>query len=112
MAGLGGLLPVAVTVIVTTIASDTSHPNTYAAPFNAPRLDGRMTMNAVSGNGSKVTAKPISMRFRTMAIPPVSPGLSRSAPDYSRGRTAGAVCTNMSSTAVGGASDTEAPFRG
>ena len=54
IAGLGGLLPVAVTVIVTTIASDTSHPNTYAAPFNVPRLDGRTTMNAVSGSGSEV----------------------------------------------------------
>src|SRR5277367_1768294 len=72
--GLGGLLPVAATVIVTTIASDASHPNTYAAPFTVPRLDGRMTMNAVSGNGSKVTAKPISMRLRTIAIPLVSPG--------------------------------------
>lgn len=70
--GLGGLLPVAATVIATTVASDTSHPNTYAAPFTVPRLDGRMTMNAVSGNGSKATAKPISMRFRTMAIPPVA----------------------------------------
>ena len=73
VAGLGGLLPVAATVIVTTIASDSSHPNTYAAPFTVPRLEGRMTMNAVSGNGSRVTAKPISMRLRTMAIPLVSP---------------------------------------
>jgi len=33
--GLGGLLPVARTVIATTIARDTSHPNTNAAPFTA-----------------------------------------------------------------------------
>src|SRR5580700_649401 len=66
--GLGGLLPVAATVIVTTIASDASHPNTYAAPFTVPRLDGRMTMNAVNGNGSRVTAKPITMRLRTMLL--------------------------------------------
>src|SRR5262249_52418980 len=33
--GLGGLLPVASTVTATTIARDTSHPNTNAAPFHA-----------------------------------------------------------------------------
>jgi len=32
VAGLGGLLPVASTVIVTTMARDTSQPNTKAAP--------------------------------------------------------------------------------
>jgi hypothetical protein len=34
---LGGLSPVTSTVIATTIASDTSHPNTNAAPFRTPR---------------------------------------------------------------------------
>ena len=52
--GSGGLLPVASTVTVTTIASDTSHPNTKAAPFRTPRLEGSTTVNAVSGSGSNV----------------------------------------------------------
>ena len=41
--GSGGLLPVPSTVTVTTIASDTSHPNTKAAPFRTPRLEGSTT---------------------------------------------------------------------
>src|SRR6516165_3482049 len=36
--GLGGLLPVASTVTVTTMARETSQPNTNAVPFRAPRL--------------------------------------------------------------------------
>ena len=71
--GLGGLLPVASTVAVTTMARDTSHPNTNAAPFLTPRLEGSTTRNAESGSGSSVTARPISMRLRTMSVPPVSP---------------------------------------
>ena len=55
--GLGGLLPVASTVTVTTIARDTSHPNTNAAPFRTPRLEGSTTMNAVSGSGSSAIAR-------------------------------------------------------
>ena len=47
--GLVGLLPVASTVTATTMARDTSHPNTNAAPFLGPRFDGSTTMNAVSG---------------------------------------------------------------
>ena len=39
--GLGGLLPVASTVTVTTMARDTSHPNTKAAPFRTPALGGQ-----------------------------------------------------------------------
>ena len=35
--GVGGLLPVASTVTVTTMARDTSHPNRHAAPFRTPR---------------------------------------------------------------------------
>src|ERR1700722_8499356 len=49
VAGLGGLLPVARTVTVTTTASDTSHPRTKAAPLSAPRRDGSTTRKAVSG---------------------------------------------------------------
>jgi len=41
---LGGLLPVASTVIATTTASDTSHPDTNAAPFRPPRREGSTTM--------------------------------------------------------------------
>ena len=53
--GLGGLLPVATTVTVTTMARDTSHPNTKAAPFRLPCSEGSTTRNAVSGSGSSVT---------------------------------------------------------
>ena len=52
MFGWGGLLPVASTVAVTTRARDTSHPNTNAAPFLTPRLEGSTTRNADSGSGS------------------------------------------------------------
>jgi hypothetical protein len=48
---LGGLLPVASTVIVTTTARDTSHPNTTAAPLRTPRSESSTTMKAVSGSG-------------------------------------------------------------
>ena len=41
MFGLGGLLPVASTVTATTIASDTSHPNTNAAPLTHAALGGQ-----------------------------------------------------------------------
>jgi hypothetical protein len=71
--GLGRLLPVARTVIVTTTARDTSHPKVKAAPLRTPRLDGSTTRNAVSGNGSSVTARPIRARSRTnMAVPSAS----------------------------------------
>ena len=50
--GLGGLLPVASTVTVTTMARDTSQPNRYAAPFLTPRFEGSTTRNAVNGSGS------------------------------------------------------------
>jgi len=48
--GLGGLLPVASTVTATTMARDTSHPKTYAAPFLTPRFEGSPSVNAVSGS--------------------------------------------------------------
>src|SRR6516164_6084233 len=67
--GLGGLLPVASTVTVTTIARDTSHPNTNAAPLTVPRLEGRITRNAVSGSGSRVIARPIRIRSRITVTP-------------------------------------------
>src|SRR5215471_3149440 len=71
--GLGGLLPVASTVIVTTMASDTSHPNTNAAPLRTPPLEGSTTKNAVSGSGSSATAIPIRTRVSTStAAPPLS----------------------------------------
>src|SRR5689334_4448767 len=73
VAGLGGLLPVATTVTVTTTARDTSHPNTNAAPLRAPRAEGSTTRKAVSGSGLSVTARPISSRLRTTAFPPVWP---------------------------------------
>ena len=73
MFGLGGLLPVTSTVTATTIASDTSHPNTNAAPLAAPRREGSTAMNAVSGNGSNAIAKPIRTRSSTMSAPPVLP---------------------------------------
>src|SRR5215472_9585017 len=76
--GLGGLLPVASTVIVTTMASDTSHPNTNAAPLRAPRSEGSTTKNAVSGSGSSATAKPIRIKVSTStAFPLLSPAEKR-----------------------------------
>ena len=69
----GGLLPVASTVTVTTMARDTSHPNTNAAPFRTPRFEGSTTRNAVSGSGSNAMATPIRTRSRIMSVPPVSP---------------------------------------
>src|SRR5205823_4205108 len=56
---LGGLLPVARTVTATTTANETSHPKMNAAPFRTPPLDGSKIMNALSGSGSSVIAKPI-----------------------------------------------------
>src|SRR5690349_24116035 len=55
--GLGGLLPVATTVIVTTMARDTSHPNTKPAPFPVPRPEGSTTWNAATGDGAAHTAR-------------------------------------------------------
>jgi len=73
VAGLGGLLPVAATVMATTAASEISQPNTNAAPLTVPRWEGSTTRNAVSGSGSSATATPISTRLSTStAIPPHS----------------------------------------
>ena len=69
--GSGGLLPVASTVTVTTMARDTSHPNVHAAPFRTPRCEGSTIMKADSGSGSGVIARPIRGRFSTTAVPPV-----------------------------------------
>jgi hypothetical protein len=71
--GLGGLLPVASTVTVTTTASETSQPNTNAAPFLTPRLDGSTIMNVVSGIGSSAIARPIKMRSNVIAAASASP---------------------------------------
>ena len=65
--GLGGLLPVATTVTDTTMARETSQPKMKAAPFLTPRLEGRMTKKAVSGSGSSVIAKPMTIRVKTTA---------------------------------------------
>jgi hypothetical protein len=73
VAGLGGSLPVASTVMVTTTARETSQPNTKAAPFTVPRLEGSTMRKAVSGSGSSATARPISIRLRTSTVPPRSP---------------------------------------
>src|SRR5580700_6083327 len=71
--GLGGLLPVASTVTATTITRDASHPNTKAAPFLRPRLEGSTTRNAVNGSGSSAIATPISTRLSTTAALPSHP---------------------------------------
>src|SRR5215471_2591162 len=70
--GLGGLLPVATTVMVTTMARDTSHPKVNAAPLRTPPLEGSTIMNAVSGSGSSVIASPIRTRLRITAVAPFS----------------------------------------
>src|SRR5277367_6915882 len=56
--GLGGLLPVTSTVNAITIASDSSQPKMNAAPFLTPPSEARIRMNAVSGIGSSVIARP------------------------------------------------------
>src|ERR1700691_5537055 len=71
--GLGGLLPVASTVTDTTITRDASHPNTKAAPFLTPRLEGSTARNAINGSGSSATATPITTRLSTTAALPLSP---------------------------------------
>src|SRR5690242_5450058 len=71
VAGLGGLLPVASTVTVTTIARDTSHPKTYAAPFRTPFFEASTTMNAVHGSGSTAITRPIRIRLSVTAAPRV-----------------------------------------
>ena len=48
---LVGLVPVASTVTVTTMARDTSNPDVHAAPFRAPRFEGSTTMKADNGSG-------------------------------------------------------------
>jgi hypothetical protein len=73
VAALGRLLPVASTVIVTTMARNTSQPNTKDAPLIVPRWEGSTTRNAVSGSGSSAIARPISIRLTTTAVP-LSPG--------------------------------------
>src|SRR5262245_7189834 len=91
--GLGGLLPVASTVTATTMARDTSHPNTNAAPFRTPRFDGSTTRNAVSGNGSSAIPRPIRTRSSATAFPPVPPTcLSSSARLRRPSRGAGNRC--------------------
>ena len=69
--GFGGLLPVTSTVNAITIASDTSQPKMNAAPFRTPPLDARTRMNAVSGSGSTVIARPMSTRLRTIMWVPI-----------------------------------------
>src|SRR5580704_17050503 len=68
--GFGGLLPVRSTVAATTTASETSQPKMNPAPFRTPPWDARIRMNAVSGIGSSVIAKPIRTRLRTSMRPP------------------------------------------
>ena len=69
--GFGGLLPVTSTVNAITIASDTSQPKMNAAPFRTPPSDARIRMNAVSGIGSSVIAKPMRTRLRTSMCVPI-----------------------------------------
>src|SRR5215469_2795108 len=91
--GLGGLLPVASTVTATTMARDTSHPNTNAAPFRTPRFDGNTTRNAVSGSGSRAIPRPITTRPSATAFPPISPACWSSPArlgDHPAGQAAGA----------------------
>src|SRR6202042_3391015 len=79
VSGLGGLLPVASTVTETTITRDASHPNTKAAPFLTPRLEGSTTRNAINGSGSSATATPIRRRLSTTAGLPSHPSAAAAA---------------------------------
>src|SRR5215469_16184853 len=72
--GLGGLLPVARTVTETTTASETSQPNTNAAPLRVPPLAGSTIKNAVSGSGSSAIARPIRTRSSITPVLLYQPG--------------------------------------
>jgi hypothetical protein len=69
--GFGGLLSVTSTVNAITIARDKSQPKMNAAPFLTPPLDARTRMNAVSGIGSSVIAKPTRTRLRMIMCVPI-----------------------------------------
>ena len=69
--GLGGLLPVTSTVNAITITSETSQPKMNAAPFLTPPSEARMRMNAVSGIGWSVIARPMRTRLRTIMCVPI-----------------------------------------
>ena len=74
MFGLGGLLPVASTVTVTTMARDTSHPNTNAAPFLTPRLEGSTTRNARERQRVECYRQADQDKIKYhMSVPPISP---------------------------------------
>ena len=66
MLDFGGLLPVAVRVTAITTASDNSQPKMKAAPLRTPFFDARTRMKAVSGIGSRVMARPVNRRLKTM----------------------------------------------
>src|SRR5665213_3448363 len=74
----GGLPPVASSTAVTISTSDPSHVSTKTRPLMMPRSADRIRMNAVIGIGSRVTARPISMRSRTTIYAPPAPSASGS----------------------------------
>ncbi len=101
VAGLGGSLPVAVTVTVTTMARDTSQPNTNAAPLRAPRLEGSTTRKAVSGSGSTATARPTSSRSRTSTAFPRSHPAQTVGPGQVPAAPSAAVICSMAAVSSG-----------
>src|SRR5580704_7768278 len=62
----GGLPPVARTTAAITATRQASQPRMKARPLMAPLSAPRIRTNADSGNGSRVIARPMSMRSSTI----------------------------------------------
>src|SRR5215468_4253975 len=67
--GLGGLFPVAAMTAAITTTRQASQPRMNARPFQMPLSALSTRMKAVSGNGSRVMASPISSRSSTTPPP-------------------------------------------
>ena len=71
--GLGGLFPVAAMTAAITTTRQASQPRMNARPFQMPFSALSTRMKAVSGNGSRVIASPMSSRLSTTPPPPLTP---------------------------------------
>ena len=72
--GLGGLFPVAAKTAAITTTRQASQPRMYARPFLMPFSALSTRMKAISGNGSRAIASPMSRRSSTTPPVPGSPG--------------------------------------
>src|SRR6185437_3715923 len=67
--GAGGLLPVDAMTAAMTAIRQASQPRMNARPFQVPLWEVSTRMKAVSGNGSRVIASPMSKRSSTTPPP-------------------------------------------